>query len=237
MCLIIAKIPNLPLTEQIYPMIEGGAWSNDDGMGYMLKRSGDNYIYIKKGITKISEAIIEIESLDIQPCDEFVFHLRMATSGLYDTDNCHPFVVSTKSEEVLWNNCFVRKPCLTHNGIFSEYSNYGDAYSDTYYFTKDFFARYGAGYREKVNNYLKRTMFGNKVAVLFPQPDKPMMLLGNFQIDENYYVSNKGYNFYGFSKNKKETFEEQKFRILRSEDATATRKKIVINPNRYLLTA
>ena len=215
MCLIIAKESGKELNESLFPIIESASKMNPDGLGYMLKRKNEARIFIRKGLLKDIDVIEELKISDILPDDELVIHLRLATSGLEDENNCHPFVVANEEKDILQNNSFVTLPCLSHNGIFNDFSYLEDAFSDTYYFIKEYLSPREVLYNEEKLRYLTKHLSWNKLAILFPQKDKKMLLLGNFFEEGNYKVSNRGYSYTSpYYKEQTNFYDEKETRIL-----------------------
>lgn len=200
MCLIIAKSPNQPLKENLlFNIMESAEKNNPDGIGYMYKRyNGDLakvFINKKIGINSIEDTINEIRCLKIEEKDELAVHLRYGTSGEKNVNNVHPFIVDSESKEILRIFGATNHPCIMHNGIFHQFTVNNSIFSDTYYFVKMFLSKYNILYEPKKIEFLKNNIFGNKLAVMYPQKDKEMAFLGTFFCEEgSFRVSNKFYN-------------------------------------------
>lgn len=202
MCLIIAKPKGTPIKEDLWLSIENAQRVNSHGMGYMYKLDGEDEIYISKGFFTTDKIIEEIDEMGLKPEDELVVHLRMATHGKTNVDNCHPFVVSSNHKEVLSNGKYVNKPCIAHNGVISMFGRAGSDYSDTYHFVKDFLSNLDSPelikHPKRLERY-KKTLEGimryNRFAVL--SPDRDLRIYGSTFIQSNgYWYSNGGYRSY-----------------------------------------
>lgn len=80
--------------------------ANSDGAGYMYAKDG--VVHINKGLFTF-RTFYKAFRMDerANPDANFVIHMRIATSGLVDETNCHPFKVNDKI-------------AFCHNGIFSK---------------------------------------------------------------------------------------------------------------------
>ena len=119
MCLLIYK----PKGHHIENKSLEAAWqANGDGagVGYLL---GDGTPIIDKGYFKLKPFKRILNQLDDVDC---LIHFRLATHGLLDEDNCHPFAV---------NDSFL----FAHNGILNELDE-EPIRSDTRIFAEDILA-------------------------------------------------------------------------------------------------
>lgn len=199
MCIIsIAGKGTEKNTPEVESFIENGFYSNTAGSGFMYKKEGEKTVGISKGYFKLKPLLDDIRALELGVNDELVVHHRIRTSGRTDDENTHPFVCSSKHDEVITLKGNMNKPCLAHNGMFSvkEYEKLNPDYSDTYAF-----ARYVMGNHnilelckkdpELFKFVAKDVMSFNKVAILFP--DRDLVKLGTFIEDNGYFHSNGGY--------------------------------------------
>ncbi len=120
MCLAILKKPEGHVTKKRL----GRAWAtNNDGAGFMYASDGE--LWIQRGFFKFTEFYTALRYAEkMNPDATFVIHLRLATSGHKNTQNCHPFRV----------NPYVG---FVHNGIFSNYTYTKSKSSDTSWFNDD----------------------------------------------------------------------------------------------------
>lgn len=195
MCLIVAKPAGVSLDEKFFDIIRASIISNDDGSGYMYKKDKSSTIHLHKGFFShsIEGMIADIKNSSIEANDFLVVHNRMATSGYKDEANCHPFPVSTDDGLLSADTLLSNVPCVAHNGVFGDYSRMSNVHSDTYMFVKTFLAPNKVlDYRRGVK-WLGTQMGFNKLAIL--HPEFGICLIGNFQKEGNYFVSNKGYEW------------------------------------------
>jgi len=138
--------------------IANGADLNPDGHGYAIVTSGRQLI-----IRKSMDADELIEDFMHQRRDNLdgpaLFHSRIATSGLVDITECHPFKVGSDSRTV-----------VAHNGILFT-PPAGSTRSDTHIFAEDMLPRMGSldhnrGFRA-VERFAGR---GNKLVILTVNP-------------------------------------------------------------------
>lgn len=118
MCVIIVK----PKGTEIYKRtLRSCFMANPDGAGFML--AANKHLITMKGYFTFRSFYKSFRRFErIFPDSDFVLHMRIATSGLADYNNCHPFLVHN-------NLAFV------HNGIFSGLGN--KLHSDTFQFNED----------------------------------------------------------------------------------------------------
>lgn len=114
MCIAIYKAAGKIISKET---LEQCFKSNPDGTGYMYNK--DNKLHIKKGFFGFEDFYSEYEKDQNEQC---VIHFRIKTHGEINTENCHPFQVTT-------NLGFI------HNGIIGGYGT--KEHSDTYKFNEE----------------------------------------------------------------------------------------------------
>lgn len=197
MCLIsIAPKGTEKLSDEFLESIRSGAYTNDDGSGYMVKYNGDSRVFISKGFFDMEALIKELREKNLTKDDELVVHSRSATSGRTDKWNTHPFVISNVHEDIILLEGFTDNAVLAHNGIFSQFSFKDTGFSDTYHFVDQLMSipeLLALAKRDKdaFEYILSDYMSWNKLAILCP--DRDLLLLGTFMTDNGYIYSNKGY--------------------------------------------
>lgn len=186
MCIIIAKEQGREYNEQeLVDAIKIAEIHNSHGAGFSLKRAGETKILVSKGYLYYYQLMIDrLEALDIQKDDELIIHLRYATAGNVDKQNCHPFIVSTDLPTILEDEVTTDLPVMAHNGTFYEYSDSNSPNSDTVNFVKEFLGQAGvldSIYTiEAYNEIRSEQMLGtNRLCVMFPD-DRPMMRIGDW---------------------------------------------------------
>lgn len=120
MCLALLKKAGSHITRKQLTT----AWRiNDDGAGFMYAQGGK--LIVNKGFfnfKKFYQALRCAEAL--APKSNFVIHLRLATSGKKDINNCHPFSVNDKL-------------AFVHNGVFRKFDFKNLEPSDTQLFNQE----------------------------------------------------------------------------------------------------
>lgn len=200
MCIISSCPKGTPKnTKEVTDFITSGFNCNRAGSGFMYKKAGENFVHINKGFFNLANLLKAIKDADLKDEDELVIHHRIATAGNTDDENTHPFVVSDIHEEVILLEGKVEKPCLAHNGIFSnikELEWIDQDYSDTYAFSRYIMSEPNILNLFKTNQAifkiaLKGVLSWSRLALLFP--DRDMIMLGDFTKDNGYFHSNDGY--------------------------------------------
>jgi len=118
MCVIIHKPSGTTITKRIL----SNCWKiNSDGAGFMWAFKG--ILYIRKGFFGFKEFYKNFRLFEERfSSSDFVIHMRVATSGEKNIENCHPFYI--KGKEVAY----------CHNGIFTNFSYVNNKFSDSYLF-------------------------------------------------------------------------------------------------------
>jgi len=225
MCIIIAKQKGIEFDpDELEKAINNGLYRNNDGSGFALKKVNEERILISKGYfdeylendllneRQESQLFGAIMRQNVGIEDELVVHLRYSTAGEDSISNCHPYVVSNNSKNIILDSHRVKRPVAAHNGTFWNYNPTRYEYqtkkerkkhgklksmSDTYYFVKHFLSREGMIdelilAREYTPKLYEDIMTFNKLAILFPD-DRPMALLGDFITEGNLKYSNSYY--------------------------------------------
>lgn len=131
MCIICHKESGIKLPEM--NILEACFKSNRHGAGILLWRHNSPTAEIHKGYMSFSDFKDAFEHLDIKNEDNVVFHFRISTAGGINQENCHPFPISQKVEDLKQLNIENVSRALVHNGIIGA----GDkTLSDTQLFIK-----------------------------------------------------------------------------------------------------
>lgn len=191
MCIIIAKEKGKKYNEQeLIDAIEVAKIHNSDGAGFAFKKGNSETILISKGFLFYYEIMLErLAELDIQPEDELIVHLRYATSGNIDAENCHPFVVSSVPSILKETEAEVKEPVLAHNGTFYEYSYTNSEDSDTIHFIRELASKEGvleslATLNKSIPFKMEDFLGSNRICVIFPG-DKSMLRMGEWNRLDN----------------------------------------------------
>ena len=101
MCIAIVKTAGAKITdEQLANCFD----NNKDGAGLAYAKNGN--VYVVKGIFNKKEFIAKVREKEKEAEGAMLIHCRIGTSGLMDSNNCHPHVVN--------DNCV-----LIHNGVLN----------------------------------------------------------------------------------------------------------------------
>lgn len=131
MCLIIAKKSNYTVPVE---HLENGFDRNSHGAGYAFVRN--NQVIVHKGFMDY-ESFLKAYQTEVKPEYPAIIHFRLATHGLKNGSNCHPFRVNEKL-------------AFVHNGIISHTDLQDQVKSDT------------AMFNEKILQKLPQTFLSNK---------------------------------------------------------------------------
>ena len=137
MCVIVHKErgKDLPSNE----IIEKCFKKNPDGSGILLHRDGTKVVEIHKGFMKLEDFNVALKDLNVRKEDDLVLHFRIATSGGTNPENCHPFPISCKVEDLKATR--INTPiAFVHNGVLGK-GNDELKISDTQVFVKDVISR------------------------------------------------------------------------------------------------
>ena len=197
MCIIIAKPAGIKMPSK--EILTNCFNNNPDGAGIMLSAKGKVYGF--KGLMTFDAVEFQLKKLKktFGNLDELpvVMHFRIGTHGANIAANTHPFPVAA-SYKALRRLEWVSDLGMAHNGIISALSSHPDIkaenVSDTMAFIKHV-VRPIKGVcdmmkNDKVMNALQLTS-GSKLAFL--NGEGMLRALGDFQVSEGVYYSNKSY--------------------------------------------
>lgn len=141
--------------------LHNGAIFNDDGHGYAIVVPSAQRIIIDRGM--VAKEMIDsfVDMRRRYPDGPALFHSRLATDGLINLLNTHPFEVGGDSRTV-----------LAHNGIMPLRPSKGDLRSDTRIVAESFIPRaYGTLRRRRARLAFERWIQRwNKVVILTVDP-------------------------------------------------------------------
>lgn len=119
MCIIIAKQSRQTIAKK---HIFEGFDNNPNGAGFMYVKDGK--VTIDKGYGSPRAFYKAFKKAEQEnPGSPFVLHMRIATSGGIDTENCHPFMTR-------------HGVGFCHNGIISQFSYANSKHSDTWHYVE-----------------------------------------------------------------------------------------------------
>lgn len=191
MCVILVKERGIELPTK--DILESCWKRNPDGAGFMFNDC--DKVVIMKGFMTFEEFYLRL-----QTANEFyhlkekglVIHFRIATSGLKDKGNCHPYPISN-------DNLDLRKSFITtelgiaHNGIIRSYNGKNNILNDTQLFIKNDLFELNSLDKKFYKNVIfqsmiKRLIDGSRLVFLNKKGE--IIKLGNWFHNGNYYFSN-----------------------------------------------
>ena len=192
MCIIVAHPTGvrLPTEDEIKNCYDSNR--NGAGMAFINKETGQ--VRIEKGFFDFDKFLARYKSLELSISDPFLLHFRIATQGLVDKGNCHPFPI-TKRIPQLRSTQIETDIAVTHNGIL--WSNKNEKkLSDTMEYIRDFLAE--ECIRQNLRNYAIEQLlleYGgtyNKFAFLHAENGE-IVTFGKFEDEDGLKFSNKDY--------------------------------------------
>ena len=190
MCIIIAKKAEDEFSEkELIDASKTASIHNCHGVGFAVKKAGSNNIILSKGYKYHELAIQRLMEFKIQKGDEFMFHMRYATSGHVDDINCHPFIISSKIDEIITPEVVVsNKSVVSHNGTFDYYVDKESEYSDTVHYIENYLSAEdiipSMRSIEDASYYqLYSLLRGNRLCIMHPNED--MDIFGSWNTRKN----------------------------------------------------
>lgn len=191
MCVILVKERGIELPTK--DILESCWKRNPDGAGFMFNDC--DKVVIMKGFMTFEEFYLRL-----QTANEFyhlkekglVIHFRIATSGLKDKGNCHPYPISN-------DNLDLRKSFITtelgiaHNGIIRSYNGKDKILNDTQLFIKNDLFELNSLDKKFYKNLIFQSMIERLIdgsRLVFLNKKGEIIKLGNWFQDGNYYFSN-----------------------------------------------
>lgn len=136
MCVAVYKPigVDVPTREELYNCY----LRNQDGAGFAFYRNGK--IHIKKGYMNFNSFYEDFCKENFNKDENVFMHFRIATHGLVDGGNTHPFPITDDFNKMRKTDIEYNGKCLIHNGIFHYGDNviksYSKIISDTMLFSK-----------------------------------------------------------------------------------------------------
>ena len=187
MCIIVAKKSGVEVPSKI--ILEECDTYNPDGMGVGY-RLPNGLIRIKKDFPTF-EKFYEFVAKNITKDIDAIFHFRIATHGLVDYGNRHPFPITRNLKRMRQTDIIVDH-MVAHNGVLSQYGM-GTIYSDSQKFTAKVLAepkvKAEIG-RPEVQAIINNIIKTSKLAILTPTD---FITIGNFTEDAGVLYSNVSY--------------------------------------------
>ena len=196
--------------------------SNQDGAGFAYWRN--NKIHIKKGYMDFESFYNDFLNENFQKDENVFIHFRIATHGLVDGGNTHPFPVTNNFDDMRKTNNEYSGKCLIHNGIFHYGDNviksYSKIISDTMLFSRLLFEHLNnLSFKNKMEEQLNleesvaKTLFNHKSTdflneninkkigyskVAIMNEDGSVNIFGNWIEHNGVYYSNNSYQDWNY---------------------------------------
>lgn len=191
MCVILVKERGIELPTK--DVLESCWKRNPDGAGFMFNDC--DKVVIMKGFMTFEEFYLRL-----QTANEFyhlkekglVIHFRIATSGLKDKENCHPYPISNDNLD-LRESFITTELGIAHNGIIRDYNGKDKILNDTQLFIKNDLFELNSLDKKFYKNVIFQSMIerlidGSRLVFLNKKGD--IIKLGNWFHNGNYYFSN-----------------------------------------------
>jgi predicted glutamine amidotransferase len=181
MCVIAVKSLDATLDQTAMETLKRCWDENPDGAGFMFV-DGDEVV-IHKGYMSWRAFRRAVNRQRLAERGTVVFHFRIATQGVIDSEACHPFPVSDNIRD-LKARSIRSSSAVAHNGIITSMPKH-KRYSDTQLFIRDVFAQTDMedGIKEMFDT-------GSKFAVMTPDE---VTLVGKFIDEDGWSYSNESY--------------------------------------------
>lgn len=190
MCVILYAPPKHDIKEEY---LVNAFINNPDGAGIMHYNKQGQVIY-QKGFMDIDSMLNYWRKTD----GEFprAVHCRIATSGVINKENCHPFPINYDLEAMKCEMAVSNIGCLMHNGVLDDYTpkeGMKSKYSDSMIFNKCVIAPLvlggcidNDGVKELLNNLSSRFL-------LF-LPNFKVLMFGNWEVSQDGFMASN-YSF------------------------------------------
>jgi len=187
MCIIIAKPAGvlMPTPEILKHCSE----HNRDGIG--IAYTSEGMIKIKKDFNDL-KAFNSFTAKHVTEKESILIHFRIATSGVVDAGNCHPFPLTRRSKRLRAPQS-ITDMAVAHNGTFSDMTGH-KKYSDTLLFIKNVLADpivRNNLHSDAVQELIKGYINNSKLAIMDRLGN--IMRFGTFYAHEGCYYSHGGY--------------------------------------------
>lgn len=181
MCIIAVKSPEAKLDSTAMATLKRCWDENPHGAGFMFT-DGDE-VEIHKGYMSWRAFRRAVVRQNLASRGTVVFHFRIATQGVIESETCHPFPVSTSNAD-LKARIVRTKSAIAHNGIITTMPKH-KRHSDTQIFIRDTLA---IADEQDVVPEMQDT--GSKFVLLTA---KVITLVGEFLEEDGWQYSNSSY--------------------------------------------
>ena len=122
MCIAIVKPQGTTITDE---ELKNCFETNPHGSGVAYVEKSTGKLTVIKGIFKVDNFIKAVRLAEMDSIGAILIHSRIATSGLHDTNNCHPHKVNNKT-------------VMIHNGVLNIKVPKDSKVSDTVLYIKEY---------------------------------------------------------------------------------------------------
>lgn len=195
MCIIIAKEKGKKLPSET---VLKKCWeANPEGGGFMF--NSNKKVIIEKGFMKFNDFYNRLIECDLHhnlKKSTLIIHFRVATSGLVDNGNCHPYPI-TNDINLLRKTEIECEIGVAHNGVIREYNEKNNILNDTQMFIieviEDLISNTKKGYyKTKTFKKIMESMINESRLVLL-NAEGEMIKIGNWIEENGLYFSNNKY--------------------------------------------
>lgn len=187
MCIVIVKKQDIDIPSE--DILRNCFTHNPDGSGYMYIRNGK--VNIRKGFMKFKGLKKALRHENFNKDDIVIYHFRIKTHGSKSQSNCHPFPVSSKTED-LKSLSIIADYGIAHNGMIDIKEDTPDILSidnisDTMIFIKDILSNPSIIDNIYSNTAIQQLVLkfteGSKIALL--SKEGKILMLGGFIDDKD----------------------------------------------------
>lgn len=192
MCVILFAPPKKQIKERF---LYNAFKNNPDGAGIMYYTE-DGKVNFKKGFMFYDEMLSFWNKLNIDL--PRALHCRIATSGMVNKQNCHPFIITDRIKEMQKTKGVSDTGCMMHNGVLTDYTpaqGMKSNYSDTMVFNQK--VLYPIVKSNSIENEGVKDLI-DKLGSCFLLflPDFKTYMFGNFTEDKDgFFASNISYSY------------------------------------------
>lgn len=179
MCVIVVKPKGKELPSE--NTLKACWRTNPDGAGFMYNNESGT-VTICKGFMNFADFYSALEKVNNVQKKGVVMHFRIATSGLVDPGNCHPYPISS-DEEALRSTFIDTTIGVAHNGIIATFNGQSKTLNDTQMYIKnvlsDVYRNNKLFYKDDSIMKLIELSIGSKMAFLTGRGD--IYTIGDFK--------------------------------------------------------
>lgn len=169
--------------------LQNGYKKNKDGLGIAIWKK-NSLVHIKKDFNTFEDFYRYLQK-NVNQEDIALIHFRLATHGLKDKGNRHPFPITRNKNRlrILDLKC---KQAIVHNGVITGYSH--KKYSDTQKFILDILS--DAKIKNNLTNRVIQKMISSYIGsdrLAIVDTDGTLIMIGEFVEQDGCFYSNDNY--------------------------------------------